>query len=76
VDRDDGVRLLPRRRAHPALLCKGWRRPLLAQHSTIAKYLPRFASPPAYDDRQHVYDFIGPRTHDPVVLGFNACLFA
>ncbi|KPI89439.1 putative kinesin [Leptomonas seymouri] len=49
---------------------------LLAQHSTIAKYLPCFTSPPTYDDQQRVYDFIGPRMHDAVMSGFNACLFA
>ncbi|KPA85727.1 putative Kinesin [Leptomonas pyrrhocoris] len=49
---------------------------LLTQHSTITKYLPCFAAPPVYDDQQRVYDFIGPRMHDAVMSGFNACLFA
>lgn len=51
-------------------------RALLSHYSSVSKHLPCFANPPAYDDQQRVYDFIGPRMHDAVMSGFNACLFA
>lgn len=51
-------------------------RALLSQNAAVAQYLPCFATPPTYDDQKRVYDFIGPRMHDAIMSGFNACLFA